>query len=789
MPDLTHEIARGCQIATVIRAVLAGCRNPHIRMTNQQEDHNTLQRAWGSNIISLSENTLIRIKEFFVEGVLGNVDGILSRLFSRDIPILIILILVNIYTFFDHYMGSATFPWDFLGGYHAHTYGWYSDGSFFDPPSWFPWGDSGFPAYWAVQAGGWYLPLEIIDAFDFVYTIQVATRLQVLHVLFASIGMYYLLKLLGYDKIISLIGAVAFHYTATFYSNQQHPDIIRGASLIPWMMIVVYQLIVCKKPIYIAILSLIIFQFLVGSYPGVIVSVFYTITVYSIMLILFQERHQALRILVSLSIAATAGALMGLLKWAPLMLSGDLTAVSEKSIPVAYFTEQLLPTLALPYRYEFLPFDITMRSLWIPVAFVVGIGFTLRLGTNAVIAVALVVLSWALGGALAGSGYFPGDGISRFPLSDWRPVFHIGLIIGAAEGWSALRSNRLSCKQFTLGIATISIITISIAVYSKISSFPVLDIVVFIGVVTAALLASTVLYFRKYAFITMTSVLFVTLFHGLGFHRFEGAPWIVPFSVEAAEALYGVPYTLWDGDRSTVWENSRPGRYVIGEKLEEVDNNKLSNLYNKCWYVGEYCLMGYNNRRNSQTQKLVHNALFDSVYREEFFKFMSSPSQTIILPDGRSFDEYLRSNEITRQEYFSVPGAEVEIVSFSSDSLVYLINAPVAVQFVENEVWDRGWAAELVASADGTQEMLKPSRTGQGVRVWQIPPGNWRMELRFVSTGYFLSWTAFGLGVALALIPFVLRSITRFFKLSDLLRGHTAKSAIQFNTRFRPSSR
>ncbi|HEX2134460.1 MAG TPA: hypothetical protein VHG30_00930, partial [Microvirga sp.] len=128
---------------------------------------------------------------------------------------LAILAAVNVVMFLSHYAGRLTFPWDFIGGYHAHAYGWYADGSVFEPPQWFPWSDLGFPAYWSLQSGAFYLPLALLDAVGQPYTIAAATWLQSLHVLVGSLGMYVLLRTLRFEPAVAILGALAFHFSST----------------------------------------------------------------------------------------------------------------------------------------------------------------------------------------------------------------------------------------------------------------------------------------------------------------------------------------------------------------------------------------------------------------------------------------------------------------------------------------------------------------------------------------------------------------------------------------------
>jgi len=143
------------------------------------------------------------------------------------------LIMIHVTMFSFHFAGEYIFPWDFVGGYHAHAVAWYADGSFFSPPKWLPWGDAGFPAYWALQSGAFYLPLQVLDWVNIDYSLVNAVRFQSLHVLLGAFGVLVLLRAMGFSVGWALLGAAGYHFSVGFYSNQQHVDIVRAMAILP----------------------------------------------------------------------------------------------------------------------------------------------------------------------------------------------------------------------------------------------------------------------------------------------------------------------------------------------------------------------------------------------------------------------------------------------------------------------------------------------------------------------------------------------------------------------------
>ena len=98
-----------------------------------------------------------------------------------------ILCLLNISVFYNYWIGYSTPPWDFLGGGQVEQFRFYEDGSFFNPPSWFPYAWFGIPEYQLLQDGGWFAPVAFVAEF-FTWSPPNAARVQAFIILFGSIG-------------------------------------------------------------------------------------------------------------------------------------------------------------------------------------------------------------------------------------------------------------------------------------------------------------------------------------------------------------------------------------------------------------------------------------------------------------------------------------------------------------------------------------------------------------------------------------------------------------------------
>lgn len=678
---------------------------------------------------------------------------------SPALFVIAVLVAINAVAFYSHYMGIMTFPWDFLGGYHAHAYGWFANStSFFDPPRWFPWGDMGFPAFFALQSGSWYLPLVILDFLGITYDIVTATRLQGLHVLFGAIGIVAFLRLYGMSWSVTLIGAICYHFSATFYSNQQHVDIIRGAAWIPFVLTAMSPRFLAISHFTPAISAIVLFQFFVSSYPGLIIS-----TAYATLLVVgftyFQERSLLqLRTVARATMALSAGILMAGLKFLPLVLHGDIVLPAQTDF--AAFRPEFIPTFFLPYDVAFLAGDVTMRSLWLPSVALLSIVFLRRFTGIAVMGLSLTVIAVLLGGIIPTTSpnldALLGFNTSRFPLSDWRPVLHLGIICLAAESLQQVLKAAWPLQPFILRLVTffcvvlVSLWTYTIYGYGGPHSWGVILFLVPAVIILAILNGlNQESRQRGLRYTCLIGLMFLATLNGLVFHMDEARPWRHPWSPEIEKQIFGGPIHFYKEDIHAELSR-RDERFVVGEEIGDILVQANSFLYNRNWYEKTFGLFGYNNLRLSMPHVGLRAALKDETSGPALLAFIRNPQQLVILPEEAVFEVSHLSTQYEWPMISFVEGVEAEIVQYSPDLLRYRITTPVTIRVVENEIWASSWRLRL--SNDRGYQYVKVEHTPEFLRTWIIPPGYWEISLKFGEEVYFEAWIAFLGGLSLALL-------------------------------------
>lgn len=682
---------------------------------------------------------------------------------------LLVLAGTNVLTFCQHYIGELAFPWDFLGGYHSHAFAWYAAGSFLQPPEWFPWADMGFPAYWALQSGAFYLPHVALDLLEVPYTLRVATALQALHVLAGGVGMYALLRAIRIEPMVAILGALAYHYSSSFYSNAQHVDIVRTAALLPWVIWALLPQNLVKSWYKVFLASIILFQFLIAAYPGAIAAAAYSIPLFvfaGAFPYLRQQKGQSL-ILIYVLVGLSAAS-MAMLKWLPPIFEGDLRtdlAVDGGDWKLIPITLSLTSTLFLPFDRPFLPADPTMRSLWLPAALLVGLFFLPTVSRRSAQAFVLVIIAVFFGGlspALVEGGIpLPGLTLSRFPIADWRPILHIGLIVLACAGWEAILRRQLSFGS----VATRALIAIGVGAFicwaANRQGYVRLDLALpaatgFIAVALALLFAIRAPsdHLRPRVSVLLGVLLGATvIFHGMKFYNQEARVWRFALTPQVEEALFdGFRTEQLSTYRAPLGMPRRPERLVFGKDYAEMIDYRNSTAYNSCFYAARFCVLGYNNLRLSMPHWSFRRAVMDPQRGPALLNFVRQPQKLIVMPTGSSpdFSSGLGLGTNGNVET-SIPGVTVEVLGYRGEWTKYRITTPQEVQVTENEIWTSGWAMYLCQEGQ-CAPAAEPGRTKEYLRTWVVPAGTWDVVLQFRLRSRRYTWPLFSLGLALAFL-------------------------------------
>jgi hypothetical protein len=676
------------------------------------------------------------------------------------------ILLANGAFFYSQYLGAMIFPWDFTSAaYHAQSVAWLRHGGILSPPEWYPYGSMGFPAWWSLQSSAWYLPVQIVDWFGIDYTLFAAARLQSFHVAVGATGVLFLARVCGARWDGALLAALIYHFSSIFYSNQQHVDIVRGAALLPFLLLVLHPNVILRSRLAAPVAIILIWQFLVSAYPGIIVAGFYTVAGAVAWWLAGLERTHRGKYLCALALVGAAGALIAMAKWWTPIIEGRASYVQKQHIGPMWFSH--IWTFLFPHDAAGLPGDITMRSLWSPPIVLFMAPFIRSFPRAAVLPLGLVVLALVGGMNFNLSpdirGYVPGWTVSRFPHSDWRPTLHLGLALLTAILWPQMLAPAFDkrmlvarCAALMGGIAAISLAAVSFGYTVADIGWDITLFFALIGALgTIAVLATdrwrTASFFTAFVAFALASSILQYFVHAPG-------SWRTPWSGQTEAHWLGSPIAELIADEVKFWPR-RPARLDYGTNVWD-EYDRLSMAYNRAWYSQEFALFGYDNLSPRGWYEFIRN-LETPPHGNDILQFMRRPSQFMITA-GSEFDpDKAAACADADHSCTSVPGADARMFYFGVDSYGAEINAPAAESLHENELWYSGWKATLCSP---TAECTDIAATADdvGLRTWAIPQGRWIMRAAYEQPGrQTANWMVLAGLALLATSPILARHLMR----------------------------
>jgi hypothetical protein len=678
-----------------------------------------------------------------------------------------LIVGANLLTFWGHYTGGLIFPWDFLGtGYHAQAVAWFEDGGIFSPPAWLPYGSMGFPGWWSLQSGSWYLPLQFLHWLGIEYTFRIAAAFQAAHVALGALGALALLRRLGASLPAATLGALVYHFSSIFFSNQEHVDIVRAAALLPWLLYSFEPGVLRRHRAMVLWSSLLTWQFLMAAYPGMIVSGGYTATFVLLWWLVRCRPEDRISYLVSVLVAGIAAVLMAMVKWlTPTLLA--LGGFQAKALVLAYQPEHLF-TFLFRYDLPILRGDPTMQSLWSPPLALLILAFVRRFSALAWLAMCLIGLALIAGSletfAPAVRQILPGFTISRLPHSDWRPTLHLGSAMLAAALLDPLfraRFGRLEVAlRASLGANAIALIALAAIAAGYGLDAVVLEVAVMIAFLV--LLGGVFLVpdldrrqdMRAAATFSLALALVgATSFLQHGVH--VSRTWKMPWSEASEVAYFG--RTIADQiqrPRKTEWPR-RPSRTNYGNDPRPLVERPggartpagtLDVRFNRAWYAQEFGTFGYDNLGSAEFKRFI--ARFeDPALGDSLLAFMLHPGQAVFEAPGTAFDSrFAASCPPDKDSCALAVDASARILSYRLAGTTYEIRAAEPVTMVENEMEYAGWRGRLCDKAGRCLDVW-PAATDASLRVWDIPAGEWRLTTRYAQPFLRISLALFALGV------------------------------------------
>jgi hypothetical protein len=668
----------------------------------------------------------------------------------------IILVALNVFVFRDHWRGLTSFTFDFPMNYYASTAYWMTSIQAGEWPHWIPYESMGYPAILNPQLGLFYPPLWMIALARIPYTLHVANVVQVLHVLFGSLGLFFLARRVFRNDVTALCGGICFGLFGGFFTNAEHVDFIRAFSWTPWIYLVLFL------PAQIATWSigsrrfgtrlslaslwqpLAISWCVCGAYPGFVIALLLVSTVFVLaqaLALCRRSRAIALRD----GAIQMAGTILGLLMSSAFLIptaymSRELGRTHDVSnLARLYLRAHDLPNLVFPSNlinasdYSmlgmqaplllFVMLPLAWRSLGRLAPFLAAAGAAAIMSFSELKAVSTVLIRLV-----------PMLGLSRFPGGEYRIFLYMAILMcGLAGIQAALRMER---RALWRNIALMVVVLMALLMegqhlMSGMAAYFSAAFLRFLLVAAGGAAVTIAAYAAQNVAPSLRLVFVAALCGSLATGGIQAASTMSAFwSDQSIEAAFytnrGLPlvhgHTLVAADIFSRVESTRPRRK---ESKTAID------LSWRGYIDGSYMTNDLTNMRSLAQQRIAADPALVEIMREPNEMFLMPCAGTLC--NGEKIEGAPLANQVPA----------TTSVRYSRNEILYDVTAAVRSLAVENEIYAPGWTA--VCRTDG--EHLSPLRVDGALRGWVLPPGFHELVLRYrtplLSLGAMISALAY----------------------------------------------
>lgn len=660
------------------------------------------------------------------------------------------LIALEVIVFRGYFTGAQIPPFDFLGSYNTDAYVWWTAGGFFDPIDWVPSSWAGYPAAMVLQNSAWYLPVGIASAFG-PYTLHSAAILAALHVGFGSIGTYLLVRSFKMRFLVACFAAAAGFFAVGYFSNAEHVDITRGYALIPWALLVLSARWPWSKFWAVPVATLILWQTITGIYPGMLVSLAY-IAVPWVVVSQLDHRPRVRAYLMPAAIAFVASVLLSAPRLLPyaLLQGGMASRLPETSI----WTPSMIGTTLFGYDVN-LANDVSMRSFFVP-ATVIVLAFFARWRdpiTRAGLAIWIpaVLLGMPFFPWFTREQEWPGLGLSRFTMSDFKPFIVLGLVLLACSGLAGLLSlagtSRLTQRigwGFAVAVAFAAVME-GVGIRGPFTTadwFP--EFCILAGVIGLLALYLLLRRWRGVAHALSWTLVILTVASGVAWTIQSPRPWSTDRAgVEAVTYGATVDQLLAKRIVPSIDAVQRAARTPLGD--DHSLGHLLSVAWNGSYYTGKDAVGGYINLKGSATESLLQQGLLSTVTGRGLADFLAAPGRVLSSTDRSPSAESLEACALG----IDCGKLRVKPISYRPGALVYQVTAQSASNAFLNEAYFSGWQAK--ACMKGSCVDLVATQSDLGIVKVALPKGSFTLSLIYFTAGRSAGWVLFALGVLAAL--------------------------------------
>lgn len=646
--------------------------------------------------------------------------------------------------YFPYLSGSGSPDWDFWA--YLAIYFAYWDQALVSPflmPGILPYQQFGFPWVTGIQHAPYFIPHAVLAVTVGISSSSLAA-LQGLSIAVGARGMYEFAVSSGARNSVAALASVGFLFVPTHLSNASHHDIAMASALMPWCL---WALFFADSPIRRLVGTIILWQFLLIAYPGVIIAIFFSVGVEILLSSLLDPWSRTRQRIRTLAIVVIPAVAMAQVKWTPLAAFGALSAAQRGELASLTSQPVLLTNflaLVFPFDDSAFSYDVTMRSWYIPSVILVAIllfGFQRR---SQALLLLISSLTYSLLPILpAVDRILP----SRVAHNDAKPIFAVaalalGALVLTRLAESRNRTGAFSQRTLVLGGPLLLGLAASAGVAVDLTPGTLLVGMFSLLLGVAVLVSTPYLRHQVWAAGALVVIVVTGLQHASAVQRV----WLVDRE-QVERFMFQLPQDELQANAGAIEVKERAARTgsAFPRSLTEVQHNS-SALSNGIVFSRTPSSMGYTNlKASSWHATLATWAIQDA--QSLFLNGLMEPSWARVAP-SRALDLSAYS---TGTSFESTASTSASIVVWSPSRIVVSLDPEGfdAIVFV-NELGYPGWEA-LSCNVEGFC-VKSPALNFRDPHYLAaaVPEGTSRVVFQYVVPGARTAFLLFLVGLLLA---------------------------------------
>lgn len=651
------------------------------------------------------------------------------------------LSVLTVLVFFQHLFEHWTFRWDFVGAYTTTPAFVAASVSAGHLLSWSPFVASGFPVDVDPQAGIYFPGWWLLGALGVPATLRVLTAVQVLHVLFGSVGMLALARTRRLTLPWAALAALAYLFFGGFYGEAEHADIVRGFAYVPWLLWALtppagsgrWTRLLAVPPLAWLIVS--------GGYPGQLTAFGLVGLAYVVISLRMSGREVFRRHAAALGLTGIASVGVCVAVLLPYLHAEQAHALYRVMEPTALVRagESIAPRdlLGLYLNNFAWTLDGTVTSWAVGIPILVGLACTrLEMLCRQAPLVACGALALAL--AMSPKIGFVGRAMtslrplfpSRFPAAEYKAFVAVALIVLAAEGWSSV-SIRHRSLTWRAGLVSALLVGGALLAPTTYAS-PRHELWLIVVVALASLALVMVRLPTRVLVVALAGLVVVDGVRNINSYSYQGQ--ISPWHASPSEAAQYRARDAFIRKLPTLLAQApvrRPARVAPYAPLVRAPTGSDPDANG--WIADGYHLIDYGGTIEKALWRVEHNAAWLNLMLQPWNGYAFSCA-TVGCEDGS-----VRLPAVARWK----PSPDVHTVSYGTQAIRYSVNVSQPALLVENELAIPGWRTNT--------NKVRSVNAGLPLRTWRLSAGSYTFTASFQEPGR----TAQELTVVVALLAWI----------------------------------